>query len=135
MKAFSYSKAEKLKSRKQLEAIFREGKSLNAFPVKVFYQLHQQTEQPAVKAGVGVSSRNFKKAVQRNRIKRFLRECYRKEKEALHTLLQEHKYQLTVFFLYVDREMPQHLQLQEKMPQVLQKLMKQLKHEMAASDT
>lgn len=135
MKAFSYSKAEKLKSRKQLEAIFRDGKSLNAFPVKVFYQLHQHTAQPTVKAGVGVSARHFKKAVQRNRIKRLLRECYRKEKAVLHNFLLEHQHQITVFFLYVDREMPQHLQLQDKMPLVLQKLMKQLKHEMAASGT
>jgi ribonuclease P protein component len=135
MKAFGYNKSEKLKSRKELDAIFGQGKSIGVFPIKLFYQLHQGAATANIKAGVGVSARHFKKAVQRNRIKRLLRECYRKEKQILYSLLEGKAYHLTVFFLYVDKEMPAYEVLQAKMPLAMSKLLKQLQHEMGISTT
>ncbi len=79
-----------------------------------------------VKAGVGASSRQFKKAVQRNRIKRLLREAYRLNKQPLHQFLQTHNRQVVVFLLYVDKQMPQDNSIQTKMPVVLERLMSEL---------
>lgn len=79
-----------------------------------------------IKVGVGASSRNFKKAVQRNRIKRLLREAYRLNKLPLHQFLQTHDKQLVVFLLYVDKQMPQQNNIQNKMPAILEKLMSEL---------
>src|SRR4051812_17115020 len=79
-----------------------------------------------VKAGVGASSRQFKKAVQRNRIKRLLREAYRLNKQPLHQFLQTHNQQLVVFFLYIDKQMPQNNSIQAKMPVILERLMGEL---------
>jgi ribonuclease P protein component len=80
---YSYNKTEKLKSRKVLNELFTKGKSFSVFPVKLFYTIAEDDQ--TIKAGVGVSARNFKKAVDRNRIKRLLRECYRLNKLSLHT--------------------------------------------------
>lgn len=79
-----------------------------------------------VKAGVGASSRNFKKAVQRNRIKRLLREGYRLNKLPLHQFLQAHNKQLIIFMLYIDKSLPQKNIIPTKMPLVLEKLMNEL---------
>src|SRR4051812_20832848 len=79
-----------------------------------------------VKAGVGASSRTFKKAVQRNRIKRLLREAYRLNKQPLHHFLQTHNRQLVVFLLYIDKQMPQKDSIQTKMPVILEKLMSEV---------
>lgn len=125
----SYARNEKLKSRKALEQLFSKGKTLLVFPVKVFYTAQHLSQVPAenkVHAGVGVSSRNFKKAVHRNLIKRLLREVYRTQKQDLHTVLQNNALQLQVFFLYVGKEMPTHAGLQDAMKKSLKILCEKL---------
>lgn len=123
---FTYNKKEKLKSRKQLQVLFSSGHTLLHFPVKVFYTLAATPLDNRIKAGVGASSRQYKKAVQRNRIKRLLREAYRLNKGPLHQFLAQHNQQLVVFFLYIDKQLPQPGVLHAKMPAVLNKLIEQL---------
>lgn len=84
------------------------------------------TEGATLQAGFSVSSRNFKKAVQRNRIKRLLREGYRLEKGPLEQQLTESHKKLAVFILYIGREMPVLTEIQEKMRLLITKLVKQM---------
>ena len=125
-KPFSYSKEEKLKSRKLLEQLFSKGRSINIFPLKVFYLQPPEKLDFYIKTGVGVSGRNFKKAVQRNQIKRLLREAYRTEKTALHAFLKEQGKQVAVFILYIDKAAPVFATIKEKMPIALKRLMNEL---------
>ena len=126
-----YPSTEKLKSRKALESLFAKGKSFSAFPIKVFYQTHplEQGIIPGapVHAGVGVSSRNFKKAVDRNRIKRLLREVYRTQKQALIAGVQEKPFTVSVFFLFIGKELPEFNLLNESMRKVLEKFCERIK--------
>ena len=117
----SYNKREKLKSRKQLHRLFAEGKTFIVFPVKVFYELNTAQDN-VLKTGVGVSRKNFKKAVQRNRIKRLLREAYRTEKQPLHAYLNNNEKQLVLFLLFIDRELPPYAVVKEKMKLCIQRL-------------
>lgn len=111
-------KTERLKSRKSLEQLFASGKSFSVFPIKVFYQL-ADAATPNIEMGVGVSSRNFKKATDRNRIKRLLRETYRTQKELISS--PEGK-KIDVFFLYLAKELPDFVTLKKQMQEALQKL-------------
>lgn len=117
----SYNKKEKLKSRKLIEQLFVKGRSFSVFPLKVFYTVLPEADMP-VQAGVGVSARNFKKAVARNRIKRLLRESYRLNKTGLLDVLKTGEKKLAVFFLYVGKELPEGALLNEKMSAALTKL-------------
>lgn len=119
---YSYNKKEKLKSRKLLDQLFTKGKSVSAFPLKVFYGVLTDENAETVQAGVGVSARNFSKAVDRNRIKRLLREAYRLNKSVLHDALNAEQKKAAVFFLYVGKEKPEFAALNEAMPLLLQKL-------------
>ena len=119
--AYSYHQTEKLKSRKTLNELFTGGKSFSVFPLKLFY-LFAETEKDSVKAGVGVSARNFPKATDRNRIKRLLRETYRLNKTSLHTVIQKQEKKIAVFFLYTGKEMPNYSLLDEKMKAALKRL-------------
>jgi ribonuclease P protein component len=123
---FSYNKFEKLKSRKQIELLFAKGKSISAFPVKVFYLPVEHTPVHPVQVGVGVSARNFKKAVDRNTIKRRMREAYRLHKLPLHEQLVAQQKSVAVFILWIDKQMPTTVALQDLMPTVIEKLIKQL---------
>lgn len=122
----SYAKAEKLKSRKALNALFTGGKSFAVFPVKVFWMPAAPNSGQPIQAGVGVSARHFKKAVDRNRIKRLLRECYRLNKHSLLATLEAEEKKVVVFFLYVGKELPDYTTFNEKMQQALTKLEEQI---------
>ena len=123
---FSYNKFEKLKSRKQIELLFAQGKSISSFPVKVFYLPVEHTPEHPVQVGVGVSARNFKKAVDRNTIKRRMREAYRLHKLPLHQHLVAAEKSVAVFILWIDKQLPTSAALQDLMPTVIEKLIKQL---------
>ena len=77
-----------------------------------------------MQAGVGVSNKNFKKAVDRNRIKRLMREAYRLQKNTLQEHLQQQGRTLSVFFLYQGKELPQYQDVFEKMGSALKRLIK-----------
>lgn len=135
----TYSKQEKLKSRKALEQLFAKGKSFSVFPIKVFYTVSDQlvgdvidnpeikiNETGLVQAGVGVSSRIFKKAHDRNKVKRLLREVYRTQKQPLYSSVASSQQQLNVFFLYIGKELPVHADLQSAMEKTLEKLIRKI---------
>ncbi len=124
---FSYGKKEKLKSRKLAENLFNNGKTFTVFPIKVFYLLIDETLNFPLKTGVGAAKKNFKQAVQRNRIKRLLREAYRKEKFKLIELLNQENKQAVMFLLYVDTILPDYKSIEEKMPLIIDQLMERLK--------
>jgi ribonuclease P protein component len=77
-----------------------------------------------VKAGVSVSTRNFKKAVHRNRIKRILREAYRLNKNSLAEHLTASGKHLALFIIYNDKTLPVFTEINEKMQLLLNKLIK-----------
>ena len=119
---YFFKKEDKLKSRKAIDELFAKGKSFSNYPLKIIWL--PQNRLAALQAGVGVSSRNFKKAVDRNRIKRLIRESYRLQKNELqHYLLQNNK-TLSVFFLYVGKELPAYEIIFDKMQMALSRLIK-----------
>lgn len=77
-----YPKEEKLKSRNAIDELFRSGKSVSIYPLRLVYR-KSSDEREKLQFGVSVSKRNFKKAVDRNYIKRVLREAYRLNKPGL----------------------------------------------------
>jgi len=77
-----------------------------------------------LKVGVSVSKRNFKKATDRNRIKRQLREAYRTQKHALAQVLHQQGMAMEVFFIYTHKTLPQFAALQATMDACLARLQK-----------
>ena len=83
-----------------------------------------QNRMSSLQFGVGVSWKNFKKAVDRNRIKRLTKEAWRLQKFSLEEKLKEKDLQLNIFFIYSSREMADYKYLYEKVHVILSKLIK-----------
>ena len=120
---FSFPKKEKLKGKKLVEQLFKEGKSLSGFPLRLFYLKIDSPADAKVKAGVAVPKKNFKSAVERNRIKRLLRESYRLNK---HLVFNNSEGSFAFLILYLGKEMPDYHKVEKSMQIVLQKFLKKI---------
>lgn len=127
MKAAGFGKQEKLKSRKVIDALFKDGKSCAAFPLRVKYRFYpiQETAVP-VQAGVSVSKRHFKRAVDRNRLKRLMREAYRLQKQDFLKTVAEKKIEAVLFFIYTDKSLTSFAVIYKAMAACLQQLLQKV---------
>lgn len=105
-KQFGLGKDQRLKSQKIIEELFNEGKSFASGSVRVHYLFIEKG--PCLQFGAGASTRNFKKSVDRNKIKRRLREAWRLQKPPLMELLLQQNHKLAVFFIYSGKELPEY---------------------------
>ncbi|MEM0541539.1 ribonuclease P protein component [Flavobacterium sp. j3] len=123
---FTYPKSEKLKSKKIIDLLFSEGKSVGKYPLRLVYVQHDFEENVPVKMGVSVSKKYFKKAVDRNYLKRVLRECYRLNK----SLLTEHlEKKYCVMFFYQTNEKLSYQEIEEKTKLLFEKFIKTIHQE------
>lgn len=129
----TFKKEERLKSRKLIEVLFKQGTSFSIFPLRVLYIFSEDGIAP-LQSGFAVSGKHFKNAVDRNRIKRLMREAYRLQKSSLTELLKKHGKFMAVFFIYTGNEIPEYKLVAEKMLSALKRLNK-ISDEVSAPNT
>ena len=109
--AFTYPTKEKLKSKKSIEILFSEGKSVSKYPLRLVYSENTIEKEELIKFGVSVAKKYFKKAVDRNRLKRVLRECYRLNK---HLLVDSINKPMSLMFFYQSKEVLSYQEIHAK---------------------
>lgn len=114
----SYSKSEKLKSRKAIDELFASGKHVSIFPLRLVY-VKSSVAHEGIHFGVSVSKRHHKKAVDRNYIKRIMREAYRHQK---HLLSGVSGYDMML--LYQSREVLHYQELEARTAEIFEKFLK-----------
>ncbi|MEO8116080.1 MAG: ribonuclease P protein component [Bacteroidota bacterium] len=123
---FVYPRKEKLKSRKLIGKVFKEANSFSVFPLKVLYMQSPLPVNIFLQTGFTVGSKNFPKAVHRNRIKRMMREAYRLESYTLKELLEKNQFQLVLFFIFTGRSLPLQDIIQNTMRDAIKELLKRI---------
>lgn len=117
----SYSKKDKLKSKILIDQLFATGKSVSAYPLRLVYIPTTFNDDVKAKTGVSVSKRYFKLAVDRNRLKRLLRESYRINKAAYFNNITT---QYAFMILYIGKEKPTLKQIETQMNLLFEKFLK-----------
>jgi ribonuclease P protein component len=100
--AYTFKKEEKLKSRKTISALFAHGQTINAYPIKVYWLSNTFESLQSPQFGFSVPKKKFKSAVERNRIKRLMREAVRLNKPELIDGTTFANY--SFMFLYIGKE-------------------------------
>ncbi|MCE8952599.1 ribonuclease P protein component [Bacteroides thetaiotaomicron] len=127
MSVYTLRKAERLNSKILIGKMFEGGhsRSFSIFPIRVVYMPIEQGEVPATIL-ISVSKRRFKRAVKRNRVKRQIREVYRKNKQPLLDGLQNKGQRLAIAFIYLSDELVATAELEEKMKTALSRISEKL---------
>jgi len=153
------SKTERLKSYKRIRLLFAEGEKFRVSPVLVHYRFvspsspvpgslslsdGQQessldaapsspvTGPSSLQMGVSVSSRHFKRAVDRNLLKRRIRESYRKQKLALKASLEEKGLVMDLFLVYIEPKILSYQEIDTAITEALTKLIRRTASKMGA---
>lgn len=122
----SLRKSERLNKKKIIDQMFSGGaRSFSVFPLRVVYLPVEELEEPAAIL-VSVSKRRFKRAVKRNRVKRQIREAYRKNKHSLLQTLKDNQRQLAVAFIYLSDRLSDSDLIEERMKTALARIAENL---------
>lgn len=101
------TREERLKSKKMLGALFKGGNSFVAYPLRIVWlpaETVQQVPQALVQVAISVPKRNFKTAVERNLLKRRIREAYRLNKQALLEKVQPTDKPVAMMIMFIAKE-------------------------------
>ena len=113
-----FAKKDKLKSKKIIDQLFVEGMGIKSYPLKLVYLPIANSEEKVLKTAVSVPKKLVKTAVKRNRIKRLMREVFRKNKYLVtNHLSSSHGF----MFIYISRDEMSYEKLEKCMIKVLEK--------------
>ncbi|MBU2651443.1 MAG: ribonuclease P protein component [Bacteroidetes bacterium] len=128
-KAFqSFKKQERLTGKKAIDQIFKTGSTFLHYPFKVIWTTCQNVESryPA-RVLIGVSKKYHRRATDRNRIKRRIREAYRKNKSPFYDFLTRREKQCSLVLLYISKETFTFIETEKKISEILIRLQQQIR--------
>lgn len=132
MPSFKFSKEEKLKSRKVIQQLFERRTSIHIFPLRLIWgPIEPRFNKYPTQFAVTVPKKRFAKAVDRNRIKRVIREGYRLSKPLFNEQLAEFDQQYGLMFIYTGKKQPTLVEIEKSLKRIRKKLVKQLSAEIS----
>ena len=123
----TFKKSERLCSRLLMERLFQGGsRSVSAYPLRAVFLPVEQEVQSGVSVLISVPKKRFHDAVDRNRVKRQIREVYRKQKHALVAQVENGGQGLLLAFIYVADKIEGTAYIEKRMMRLLDKVAAEL---------
>lgn len=125
MPIYTFSRNERLKSRTLISRLFKEGKSFHKFPIRIVWleveTLPEDNTAPA-QIAVTVPKRSFRKAVDRNRLRRQVREAYRLHKHLLYEKLKQEDKQIVLMLIYTGKEFKPYALIEKSIQKIISQI-------------
>ena len=127
MKKYTFTKEERLCSQKQIELLFNNSSSFILYPFRIVWTSQTLADAPyPAEIAISVPKKRFKRAVDRNKIKRLIREAYRKNKgELFYPFLSQQHIKLSFILIYVSNELFTAVDMEKKLNLCLNKFIKE----------
>ena len=127
MKKYTFTKEERLCSQKQIELLFNNSSSFILYPFRIVWTSQTLADAPyPAEIAISVPKKRFKRAVDRNKIKRLIREAYRKNKgELFYPFLRQQHIKLSFILIYVSNELFTAVDMEKKLNLCLNKFIKE----------
>ena len=122
----TFRKSEHLKRKLLIQEVFSNGDSHNAYPYRLLYKEAEVPSNYPAQLGISVPKKRKKNATDRNRIKRYVREAYRKNKHDLYQALENEEKQYILFIIYIGKDDVDYAKTEEKIIVLLQSLVHKL---------
>ncbi|MEA4937314.1 MAG: ribonuclease P protein component [Paludibacter sp.] len=123
MPEFKFPKKEKLCGEIRIGKLFSEGKAFIVYPLRVVYLQSEERTNTPVKVLISVPKKKIRFAVQRNKIKRLIREAYRLNKSDFIVAINEKHISLHIAITYVADKETDFTLIQEKVRLILSKIL------------
>lgn len=126
MTGFTFTKEERLCHRRDISTLFSKGNSFYIPGFSVKWCVTDKKQEYPVKLLITVPKRYFKRAVDRNQVKRLIREAYRCNKNEFYQFLMDSDIQIHLGIVFTHRNIPSHKHTDEKISLILQQLKKEI---------
>jgi len=131
----TFNKEERLCSRKLIDLLFKDGSSFLLYPYRVSYLFTDTSNDYPVQVVINASKKRFKRAVDRNLIKRRAREAYRLQKEEhLYALIPKSERLLLLSLQFVGKQIYDYSFFEKKMAAVFKKLSAELQSQLISEN-
>jgi ribonuclease P protein component len=117
------NKKDRLKSYSKIRELFDHGVKLRQHPLTLIYLLEEgkAADGASMKMGVAVGAKHFKKAVQRNLLKRRIKEAYRIQNADLKESILPTSFNMSLFFIYADHVVSDYALISSSVKKLLDK--------------
>ena len=122
----TFSKEERLCGEKEIDQLFEKGEKFKEGSFGVIWQETKEKSEFPAKILISIPKRNIPKANQRNRLKRLLKECYRKQKKSLYQLLLQKEKHIIFAIIYQKTDALKYKELESEINLILNRLKNKL---------
>ena len=124
----TFKSFERLKSKKEISLLFDKGNDFLSEPFKVIWNFTNNENKSPAKIAISVPKKNYKKAVDRNYIKRQIREGYRKNKHALYSYLTQNNLKINIIIIFLNRKIIKTKEIEQSIIKLLNNLIKNIEN-------